>query len=178
MGWQNHRCDTYVLKFSPSHVSLHQIYSVKVNAIIPWAFIQNHSLWAGGDPNPGCAFVVDGTGGYIVQPGYYYYKQMCRAGQPGMGVARTRTNDTEIAPVAFCRNGTQNPDAFVVLSTGEQNRGVKDVAVGVTGSAHKHFRAYRTSATQQWKDLGVFAVNDGTVRCEMPPRSVTSFFGV
>jgi len=31
---------------------------------------------------------------------------------------------------------------------------------------------------EQWKELGEFAVKDGAVRCEMPPRSVTSFFGV
>jgi hypothetical protein len=49
------------------------IYSAKVNGIIPWACIQNHALWTAGDPNPGCAFLVDGEGGYQIQKGYYYY---------------------------------------------------------------------------------------------------------
>jgi hypothetical protein len=62
------------------------LYNVKVNALIPWACIQT-GTWVGGDPNPGTAFRVDGKGGYTVEAGYYWYKQIARAGQPRMRVA-------------------------------------------------------------------------------------------
>ena len=39
------------------------IYASKVNALIPWAYIQTDD-WTGGDPNPGTAFRVDGKGHY------------------------------------------------------------------------------------------------------------------
>ena len=35
-----------------------QIYDTGVNACIPWACIQT-ATWAGGDPNPGCAFFIN-----------------------------------------------------------------------------------------------------------------------
>jgi hypothetical protein len=49
-------------------------------------------------------------------PGYYYYKQVCRAGQQGMAVAGLRSNDSLVGLIAFARNGTENPDAFLVLN--------------------------------------------------------------
>lgn len=53
------------------------IYMAKVNAIIPWAGIQVAGRWVGGDPNPGCAFKISTDGTYYVEPGYYFYKQVC-----------------------------------------------------------------------------------------------------
>ena len=53
---------------------------------------------------------------YCDTMGYYYFKQVCRAGQPGMAVARVRSNDSLIGLIAFAGNSTDNPDAFVVLN--------------------------------------------------------------
>ena len=88
--------------------------SAKVNAIIPWAAVQTNT-WVGGDPNPGTAIRVAG-GTYTVERGYHFYKQVCRAGQAGMAVAKVRANDSELALIGFARNGTEHPDAFVVIS--------------------------------------------------------------
>ena len=64
------------------------IYENRHNGFIPWAAVQRHNQWVGGDPNPGCAIKVDDNGGkYTVRPGYYLYKQLCRAGQPRMRIA-------------------------------------------------------------------------------------------
>ena len=49
------------------------IYASKVNALIPWAYIQTDD-WTGGDPNPGTAFWVDGKGNYEIEPGYYLFQ--------------------------------------------------------------------------------------------------------
>lgn len=95
-----------------------QMYLSNVNGIIPWAAIQRPTHWVNNDPNPGTAFVVNEDGTYQVQPGYYFFKQVSRAGQPGMNVVQTFTRDSEIQIIGFGQNGTKNPDAFVVINTG------------------------------------------------------------
>ncbi|MCF8361273.1 MAG: hypothetical protein K9G70_01485 [Prolixibacteraceae bacterium] len=95
-----------------------QIYQCKINGFIPWAVIQRPTNWVNNDPNPGTAFVVSEDGTYRVTKGYYYYKQVSRAGQPGMKVAKTFTMDSELLPMAFSSTKTNNQDAFVLINTG------------------------------------------------------------
>jgi hypothetical protein len=152
----------------------HSIYSVKVNGIIPWACIQVPQEWVKGDPNPGTAFIVDGKGNYEVVDGYYYYKQLCRAGQPGMAVSRVTSNDTEIGMIAFSANGTDNPDAFIVLNTSDEK---KTVTISITGSLADEFEAYRTSPNEKYVALGTFKVNDGCIQYTVPAKSATTFYG-
>jgi len=150
------------------------IYTAKVNGIIPWAGIQRPSKWVGGDPNPGSAFTVHEDGTYEVRRGYYFYKQVTRAGQPGMAVARTMAMDSEIAVLGFASNGTKNPDAFVVVNIGKD----KKVNVRVHGCNAKSFTAFRT--TEDGKDrytgVGEFTVSEGAVFYECLAGSVTTFF--
>jgi hypothetical protein len=94
------------------------LYMAKVNGYIPWAVIQRPAQWIGGDPNPGTAFVVKEDGSYEVLPGYYWYKQMSRAGQAGMAVSYADCMDSEVQLVAFGKDDTDNPDAFAVINTG------------------------------------------------------------
>ncbi len=150
------------------------IYAAKVNGLIPWACIQYPAGWAKGDPNPGTAFRVDGQGGYTVEPGYYYYKQVCRAGQPGMAVSRVMSNDSELVFMAFAENGTRNPDAFVVLNTSDQD---KKVDIKVSGSDSRAFEAYRTSPSEKYAGLGEYGLKDGVITYLSPAGSATSFFG-
>ena len=121
------------------------IYTAKVNGIIPWAGIQRPAKWVGGDPNPGSAFTVHEDGSWEVRRGYFMYKQVTRAGQPGMAVARTMAMDSEIALIGFAANGTKNPDAFVLVNLGK----TKQVQVTVTGSSAKSFAAFRTTEDEQ-----------------------------
>jgi len=159
------------------------IYTAKVNGIIPWAGIQRPSQWVGGDPNPGSAFTVHEDGTYEVRRGYYFYKQLTRAGQPGMAVARTSAMDSEVVLIGFAANGTRNPDAFVVINISPVPR---KVAVQVKGSRSKNFRAFRTTEKADrctnttydlYKDAGKYEVSNGVVLYEAPPGSVTTFFG-
>jgi hypothetical protein len=94
----------------------------------------------------------------------------------GVTVARTSAMDSEIAVLAFARNGTNNPDAFVVVNLGRD----KQVSVTVKGSAAKSFAAFRT--TEDGKDnyagLGELSLVGGALRYEAPAGSVTSFFAV
>ena len=152
------------------------IYSAKVNGIIPWAGMQRPTKWVGGDPNPGCAINVDEEGNYTVRRGYYYYKQVSRAGQPGMGVARTMAQDSEIAVIAFARNGTENPSAFVVVNIDNDD---KKVAIKVKGSDGRHYDAFRTTDDESdlYANIGSYSLNkDDVIIYKTPARSATTFF--
>ncbi|HOX02487.1 MAG TPA: hypothetical protein P5555_09700 [Candidatus Paceibacterota bacterium] len=150
------------------------IYTAKVNGIIPWAGIQRPAKWVGGDPNPGSAFTVREDGTWEIKRGYYMFKQLARAGQPGMAVARTSAMDSEIALMAFAANGTKNPDAFVLINIGKS----KKVAVAVQGTTAKSFVAWRTTDDEKdsYARAGEFGLKDGALIYEAPGSSVTTFF--
>ncbi len=148
------------------------IYSAKVNAVIPWATVQRSSKWVGGDPNPGTAIRVDDSGHFTVEKGYYFYKQVCRAGQPGMAVARVRSNDAEVTLMGFASNGTKHPDAFVVINVADEPA---DMAVQVIGGGPR-FLAYRSSETDRHVALGEFKLDGDTLNYEAPAMSVTTFY--
>lgn len=152
------------------------IYEAQVNGIIPWAGIQRPPLWVGGDPNPGCAINVSEDGTYEVQPGYYYYKQVSRAGQPGMAVVRVNSMDSEIPVIAFSANGTKNADAFVVVNTNMKEE--KPVVIGLKGTAAKKFKVYRTSNSEKYQEIGVIEVSNGEFVYKAPANSATTFFAV
>jgi hypothetical protein len=98
------------------------IYTSKVNGIIPWACIQRPTKWVGGDPNPGTAFRVAEDGTYEILRGYYYYKLLSRAGQPGIAVARTMAMDSEVAVIAFARSTNHPTPALVSLLGTSESR--------------------------------------------------------
>jgi hypothetical protein len=150
------------------------IYCAKVNAIIPWAAIQRPGIWVGGDPNPGCAFRVYDDGHYEVMQGYYYYKQVCHAGQPGMMVARGISNDSSIGLIAFAGNGTGNPDSFVVLNLREES---VPLNIQVTGTPSQSFTVFCTGPDENYIPLGEMMCAQGFVRYEAPASSVTTFYG-
>ncbi|MBN1895434.1 hypothetical protein JW906_13115 [bacterium] len=151
------------------------IYEAQVNGLIPWAGIQRPPLWIGGDPNPGCAFNVSEDGTYSVRPGYYFYKQVSRAGQAGMAVAHTLSGDSEMPVIAFSANGTDNPDAFIVANTSES--WAKPIVLPIRGTKAGAFRAYRTDGQDDlYRDLGVFEVRNGEIYYKAPVNSVTTFF--
>lgn len=155
------------------------IYTSKVNAIIPWAGIQRPAHWVGGDPNPGSAIRVNEDGTYEVLKGYHFYKQASRAGQPGMNVVRTFAMNSEVAVIGFSQSKTKNPDSFLVINI---SNGKKRVSVEIHDSEYKQFEAYRTvdsdkHEAERYKNLGTFKVESGSIYTETPPGSVTTFFG-
>ena len=156
------------------------IYTSKVNAIIPWAGIQRPTHWVGGDPNPGNAIQVNEDGSYEVRKGYHFYKQASRAGQPGMKVARTFAMNSEIAVIGFAQNDTNNPDAFVVVNLSENK---KKISVEIHGSKYDNFEAFRTvdadgHEAERYKACNLFTIDQKGLLYEAPPGSVTTFFGV
>lgn len=168
------------------HIRGH-IYGNRHNGFIPWAAVQRHSQWVGGDPNPGCAVRVDDEGGYEIRPGYYLYKQVARAGQPGMGVAAVSSDDPYLGIIAFAANGTENPAAFVVVNSAWFPI---EAEIDVVGTMADRFEVYRTivdtfpdpfwTAEQPAEEFYLKHADaesvDGAVRYTAPPLSVTTFF--
>jgi hypothetical protein len=149
------------------------IYLDKVNAVIPWAGIQVVGKWIGGDPNPGTAFRVYTDGTYEVLPGYYFYKHISRAGQPGMAVAKVISNDVNLPLLAFSKNRTANPNAFAVLNLAN---GIEEVAIEVVGSSTGKFAAFCTSPFENYVPRGTCTLKDGRLKFNLSSRSVTTFF--
>ena len=154
------------------------IYTAGVNAVIPWAGIQNPVEWVDGDPNPGTAIRVEGDGSYEVLPGYYFYKQLTRAGHRGMAVAKATLASPQAFITAFAGNGTGHPDALVVTS----NIYIWSLPLRITveGTRHNRFQAYRTrvDGSEQFRDLGVFDVINGVIVYNPPAGTTTTFIGI
>jgi hypothetical protein len=148
-----------------------QIYSANVNGVIPWAAVQTLT-WYGGDPNPGTAFRVE-NGGFSILPGYYYYKQVSRAGQAGMAVAEVTSTDPDVRLMAFASNGTKYPDAFIVLNAGASE---KKLPAEVRGTSARAFSAFVTAPGKDYQDAGRLEVRDGTVELTIPAGGVITLF--
>jgi len=155
-----------------------QIYNARINAFIPWAAVQRHSQWVGGDPNPGTAFYVDDKGNYEIRRGYYQYKQICPAGQPGMKVATVSSSDANVSLMAFASNGTKNPDAFVVFN---KSQNPADLNIAVTGTKSTKFSMTRTIMDEKNVENCVkhddVEVRGGKIEYKAPALSITTFYG-
>ena len=91
-----------------------------------------------------------------------------------MGVADVFSTDTLIRLMAFSTNGTGNKDNFVVYNLGKNP---VEIAIEISGTPTKTFAVYRTSESEKYLSLGDRAVSGGKIVYEVPPRSVTTFFG-
>jgi hypothetical protein len=161
------------------------IYICETNAYLPWAVVQRHTQWTGGDPNPGTAFLVNDDGTYEILRGYYLYKQLSTAGQPGMRVAAVESEDPALRIFAFTRNKTKNRNAFVVVNTSKKPIALK---ARVSGHRSPRFAVARTvidpsdEKGRQRPELESFTrlpevrVKDGALRYEAPAHSVTTFY--
>lgn len=152
----------------------HEIYSTKVNAIIPWAPIQVKDMWIGGEPNQGCAIWVTDSS-YQIRSGYYFLKTFMRAGYAGMNVVKTSSSDDHIFLTAFAQGQSQQPDAFNVLNVHEQND--KSLTIDIEQSQYKSFKAYRTSMEDNYKYIGEFMPTKGRISYTAPTKSSTTFIG-
>ncbi|MDX1286422.1 MAG: hypothetical protein R3182_15505, partial [Draconibacterium sp.] len=154
------------------------IYTAKVNAIIPWAGIQNPSKWIGGDPNLGTAIRVNDDGSYELTSQYYFYKQLTTAGFRGMSVAHTMLANPVAFIIAFGNNGSEHPDAFVVTS----NTAIwkLPLEIKLKGTSSKRFKAFRSSedGTEKFKEVGVFKVENGSIIYDPPKGTTTTFIAI
>ncbi len=151
------------------------IYVTGLNAIIPWAGLQNHALWAGADPNPQTAILVrEGT--YEVTKEYFIYKHLCRAGRPGMRVVPAFVNDSALYVTAFSSAGTANRDALVVTNLERpEKEAEKSAQFRLQGRSGTRFLAFRTSRHENWLDLGILDVREPQT---FPGESITTLIAL
>jgi len=155
------------------------IYESKANGIIPWALISGAKQWLQSngtysDGSMNAAFLIKDDGSYITNPQYYFYKQVSRAGQPGMKVSRVACLDPSLGVIAFSSNGTSNPDSFIIINRSDKT---KEVTITISGSRNTGFKAFRTSETERYVTAGLFKVNEtGKLKYSAPEGSVTTFF--
>ncbi|MCD8483727.1 MAG: hypothetical protein LR015_14405 [Verrucomicrobia bacterium] len=144
------------------------IYSAKVNGFIPWAAVQRHDVWVGGDPNPATAFVVS-QNQYRQQKEYYIYKHVCRCGKGGSAVVPLFVNDTEIYGAAFSEVDRGQANAFVVANLSDEE---KVLDLNLSGVRGKTWEVACTHDAADYEALGRFIIADTMT---LKPWSVTSF---
>lgn len=154
------------------------IYECKANGLIPWALIAGEKEWMGskGEYNDGSmdkAFLIWKDGSMEVSDRYYYYKQVSRAGQPGMLVAEVITLDPALGAMAFKGSDSVHQDAFVLVNKSNEQ---KQLTINIHGSECKDFRVYRTCEGENFLDLGLKSPHEGVMIYDCPARSVTTFF--
>jgi len=147
------------------------IYISKVNGYIPWAVVQRHSQWVGGDPNPGTAILIDDDGNWSIQRGYYWYKHVCPIGKAGMAVADTSSDSDEIQIIAFASNGTAYPDAFVILNLGDKEQRVE---LNVHGCQSTEFETIVTDDNRSYVQQKNSYLVDNKIDIMVTPRSAAT----
>lgn len=167
------KMDTHFVRAMHEH-----IYHAGVNALIPWACIQSPPTWEGGEPNPGTAIEVDPAGSYSLTPGFHLYRQVTQAGRRGMRVAEATAANPKAAILAWAGAGSGHPDAFVLVS--DVSIWKLPFRIEISGSGHKRFRAFRSSADGRdaGLPLGEFVVENGAIAYDPPAGTVTTFIGV
>ncbi len=154
------------------------MYTSRVNALIPWAGIQNPSQWIGGDPNPGCAIQINDDGSYKVTKGFYFYKQLTSAGKRGMSVASAMLASPQAFIIAFGNNKSEHPDAFILSS----NIFIWSlpIKIKIKGTENKRFKAFRSSedGNEKYKEIGMFEIKNGAIIYDPPQGTTTTFIAV
>lgn len=161
------------------------IYDVKNNGLIPWATV--HHDYESDKLSPPRDFRKSGNanspiktnnGEVEITKAYYYYKQISRAGQPGMRVASVDSNNDQITAIAFEHNNTLNPDAFVVI-----NKGDNDAKIKIQVSGHEATASYLPIVTsdpnfsdKDYEQLSIIKSAGNSFTYNAPARSSTTFY--
>ena len=156
------------------------IYESKVNGIIPWALVSGDQEWLGSDGeykdgSMDRAFAIHRDGTLTVTSCYHYYKQVTRAGQPGMHVAAVINFDPALGAIAFRGSGAGQKNAFIVINKSTQ---VKHVTLHIHGGTGTGYDLIRTMEGENYKHIGQMELQGGSLTYECPPRSVGTFFSI
>jgi O-glycosyl hydrolase len=156
------------------------IYESKANGIIPWALIAGAKQWMDSDGvykdgSMDKAFLIGEDGSLLITEQFYYYKQVTRAGQPGMEVATVINMDPSLGAIAFKATSEKDRNAIVLVN---KSNASKDVTMHVHSGTGNSYEVVRTSRGEKYKKLGTFNLVQGAISYECPPRSVTTFFSL
>lgn len=150
------------------------VYVSKCNAVIPWTVVKLKDGWIGGDPNPATAILIEENGTFRILKGYYYYKQVCRAGQSGMHVVHVESLAPEVNAIAFSASKTRNPDVFIIINIKDKT---KETSITIHGTQYLKFEAFRTSDNENYQFTGEYSLTENKLNFSASPNSVTTFYG-
>lgn len=159
-----------------------QVYDIGVTGMITWAATKRVAAWefyTNRPANRQCAVLVNDDGTMTIQSGFYYYKQATRAGQPGMAVALVdERRGGGVRAMAFARNGTTHPDAWVLINPDATS---KTVEVALKGTTFRRFEGFRTSGdgrSEGARPIQPLVVGpQQTATYTAPAQSMTTFIG-
>ncbi len=151
------------------------IYESKINGYIPWAVVQRHSQWTGGDPNPGTAFLVSDKGELSIERGYSLFKHYCPIGKAGMAIAETKSDSDGVMASAFGANGTSNSDAMVVINATDKEA---KVSVELSGSNHRKFRCVVSDDNRSYEAQPDLEISDGKLSLAIAKKGVATLIGL
>lgn len=157
------------------------IYESKANGVIPWALISGEKQWllsngTYSDGSMNAAFLIKEDGSFKINPQYYFYKQVTRAGQAGMKVCRVVCLDPSLGVIAFSSNGTSNPDSFIIINRSDKP---KDVTITISAGQYTDFQLVRSSDSEKYEMRGTCERdNKGRITYTAPEGSVTTFLGI
>lgn len=150
------------------------ISQVALNALIPWAIIQTAGGWPGGDPNPNPPFLVETDCEVKVNKSYHFYKQLSRAGRPGMRVAEVQGEFFGVNVLGFASNGTEFPNALVMVNEKTSTEKMELEFKGSTGVI-KLYRTNNFDESYTYIDDYVLDCNN-KILYDAPPLSVSTLF--
>ncbi len=146
---------------------------IDINALIPWAVIQTPPKWPGGDPNPNPPFLVQPDLTVKVNKSYYYYKQISRAGEPGMKIAKINGRTWGSYTLAFAAADCGKRNSLVIVNEKPVPERLRIKTMGSRGS----FDLYRTNDLEEnFNHIGELTVEAGEISYETPARSVSTLF--
>jgi len=84
--------------------------------------------------------------------------------------------DAEVSILAFARNNSSNPDAFVVINMDDV---AKELNISIFGSTHKNFEVFRSTDDEKelFQSIGNKTLQSGKITYQVPAKSVTTFIG-
>lgn len=150
-----------------------ELYEVKVNGLINWAISYAPNQWVPSYPDPGVGIFID-QGEYRIEPAYYYYKQLTRAGRRGTRVARAISPVPKVQVIAFTGSHAQMADAFVVYNLDQVS---KQIRLELSGTPHQQFEGFMNQPCAYEVPLGIHPLNDGKLTLELEPYTSVVFFG-
>jgi O-glycosyl hydrolase len=157
------------------------IYECKVSGLIPWALISGANQWmeSNGKYSDGSmksAFSIHADGSFDINKGYYLFKQISRAGQPGMKVAQVVCLDPALGVIAFAPGKTKNPATFIVLNKSDKT---KEIKILVNGCGYENYKAFRTSESENYMPVeNIGHDQSGVILYSAPALSATTFYGI
>lgn len=158
------------------------LYLAANNALIPWATV--HNRYESDKLSPPAGFRISGNANSPIMThhgvlettkAYYFYKQLTRAGRPGMKVAFVDSSDPDsVSALAWSAHGTGAPDAFIVVNKHYEPTEVKVRLKGVSAAG---FQAHYTQdfGAANYSVFRDFKHQPNEVSLQAPERSVITF---